>query len=41
MKKVKRVLIMLAVVLSVYVSVGSMFPELRSRENPIQIAYIN
>lgn len=37
MKKVKRVLIMLMVVLSVYVSVGAMFPELRSRENVIQI----
>ena len=40
MKKVKKVLIMILLVLSAYVSIGSLFPNLKSRENPIQIAYI-
>jgi len=40
MKKVRKVLIMIAVVLSVYVGIGSLFPDLRSRENVIQISYI-
>lgn len=40
MKKVRRVLIMIMIVLSVYVGIGSLFPNLRSRENPIEIVYI-
>lgn len=40
MKKVKKVIIMIVLVLSAYVSLGSLFPELRSRENIIVMNYI-
>lgn len=40
MKKVKRNLIMIAAVLSLYVSIGEVFPQLRSRENIIVMEYI-